>query len=357
MKVVATEDGSLELELGENLGEGRDGICYRVINNSLGLPDMVLKVMFDSQRALQMFRHIECLLTYQAKRSFCQVQSLECLLVTPFISGEGRCCLLMPRAHGMTLTDQDSLSDVMSLSVQQRLQIACQIALGIESLHISRIIHADIAGPNIIIDTSHLSAFIIDVDGGGLVDSLAPRIKGHHGDWMAPELQPENSPPPNQFSDCWSLAVVLHEVITGLSPFYFCSKIHEMSKYIHGWPPATNEVSTELREYALWHHYVLDQLRDVSGLFKRVFGVGQNSPKVRPTALEWEQSLAKYLGEINRSAKRCPRCGKENPSELVYCRDENCATILNRSLNKCHRCGQFVPITTIFCPECGVRQT
>jgi serine/threonine protein kinase len=357
MNLIAAKDGSLELELGKKLGEGRDGICYRVIDNNLGLTDMVVKVMFESQRALQIFRHVERLLTPKAKMGFCQVQSLECLLVTPFISREGKCCLLMPRAHGMTLTDEDSLSDVKRLSLEQRVQIACQIAMGIESLHSARIIHADIAGPNIIIDTSHLSAFIIDVDGGGLVDSLAPRIKGHHGDWMAPELRPKNSPPPSQFSDCWSLAVVLHEVITGLSPFYFCSKIQEMSKYIHGWPPAPNEVSAELRKYALPHHDVLDQLRDASGLFKRAFGAGQNSPKMRPTALEWEQFLGKLLDKLPDNKRRCPRCGTVNPPELIYCSSENCATILNRSLNKCNHCGQFVSIIATFCPECGARQT
>jgi serine/threonine protein kinase len=353
---IAVKDNSLEIELGENLGEGRDGICYRVLDNSADLTDMVLKVMFESQRAYELLHHIERFLTLKVKRSFCEVPSLECLLITPFISGEDKCCLLMPRAHGKTLMDQETFQDIMSLSTVDRVQIAHQIAMGMKSLHSVGIIHADIAGPNIIINTSQLGAFIIDVDGGGRVNALVPRIKGHHGDWMAPELLPEDSPPPNQFTDCWSLAVVLHEVLTGLSPFYFCSKLHERSKFIDSWPPTPNEMSGDSRKYSLWHHHILSQLQGLLGLFKRAFGSGQNNPKARPTALEWEQSLLKQLVRLPDSKKPCPKCGENNSPELIYCQNKDCATILHRSLHRCSHCSHFVPINALFCPECGAKQ-
>ena len=355
MTVISTRDGSLKCELGKYLGEGRDGVCYRVINNNLGLDDMVLKIMFESQRASQIFQHIERLLT-KAKRSFCEISSLECLLVTPFISEQGKCCLLMPRAQGTTLTDLIENKDIIRLPLRKRVRIAHQIALGIKSLHSVRIIHADIAGPNIIIDTSRMRAFVIDIDGGGLVGSIAPRIKGHHGDWMAPELQSKNSPPPNQSSDCWSLAVVLHGIITGLSPFYFCSTMQEIPKYARDWPPSPTKVSRELQEWALWHRRILDQMGDIAVLFKRTFSTGQGNPKARPPASEWELVLREYLGKSPRATKRCLRCGTENAPESIYCHNENCAAILHRSLYKCHHCSRLVPINAMFCPECGSKQ-
>jgi serine/threonine protein kinase len=356
MSVVAAREGSLELELGETLGEGRDGICYRVVDNNLGFPDMVVKVMFESQRALQTIRHVEQLLTNQVRRDFCQTRSLECLLLTPFISGEDRCCLLMPRAHGRTLTDQDSVRELMSLSLPERLQIACDIALGMERLHSAGIIHADIAGPNIVVDSCNLRAYIIDVDGGGLVNSLAPRIKGHHGDWMAPELQPSHSPPPSQSSDQWSLAAVLHEVITGLSPFYFCPTLQDRCKYTDRWPPTPASLPFQVRRFAEWHENTLGQVGEISALFTRTFSIGQVNPRARSTASEWARCLKLRLGELPRHTNPCPRCGTDNSAEQVYCRDEKCAAILHRCLCRCSACGQLIPIDASFCTQCGFKQ-
>ena len=356
MKHVVDKDGALELDLGEILGEGRDGICYSVINNSLSLPDMALKVMYGSERASQILRHVQRLLSDEAKRSFSQVQSLECLLLTPFISGDGKCCLLMPRAHGVTLTDQDSLRDILHCSLGQRLKIAYQIALGMESVHRSQMIHADIAGPNVIIDTKHLNAYIIDIDGGGLVRSLAPRIKGHHGDYMAPELEPGNSRPPNQCSDCWSLAVVLHEVITGLSPFYFCHILRERSEHVTNWPPSASMVASEFRSYTDCHEETLERISDVAELFRRTFGIGQTEPNARPAASDWVQCLVRHLKELPCKSKPCPKCGLMNSLESIYCENDECQATLHRCLGSCHVCGQRVPINTMFCPECGRRQ-
>jgi serine/threonine protein kinase len=356
MTLIRTNDGFLECELSDCLGEGRDGICYRVANNNLGLHDMVLKIMKETRRAQEILHHIERLFTKATKRSFCTVQSLECLLVTPLISEDHKCCLLMPMASGTTLTDEESLNAIMSLSMRNRVYIAYQIALGVKSVHESGLIHADIAGPNIVIDTKDLRAFVIDIDGGGIVDSLAPRIKGHHGDWMAPELQPEDSPPPDQSSDCWSLAVVLHEVITGLSPFYFCPTIQDITEYNSQWPPQPSEVGAEHRQWAVWHRQVLEQIGEVQKLFTRTFNSGRMHPRVRPTALEWEQFLLKHLGKLPGSGKRCPKCSEENSPELIYCRNEGCETIIHRSLYRCSRCNHFVPINALFCPECGAKQ-
>ena len=91
MKPVVDKDGALELELGEILGEGRDGICRHVISNSLSLPDTALTILFGSERTFQLLRYVQRLLINEAKMSFSQVQSLECLLLTPFISGDEEC--------------------------------------------------------------------------------------------------------------------------------------------------------------------------------------------------------------------------------------------------------------------------
>jgi len=356
MTTVRAKEGDLWCELGEYLGEGREGICHRVSNSNTELRGMVLKEMFDSQRALKTLSHIERLLTPRTKRSFCETPSLECLLVTLFMSEEGKCCLLMPEAHGTTLLDVSSLAAVMKLSLDERLLIAYQIASGTRTIHQAGIIHADIAGPNIIIDTQQIRAFILDMDGGGIVNSLPPRIKGHHGDWMAPELQSDSSPPPNQHSDCWSLAVVLHEIITGLSPFYFCSTIQEISKYVGKWPPSPKAVDTAYVQWSNWHRQILDQIPSIVTLFKRTFNMGQKNPQARPSASEWEQVLQNRFGSLPQAVRVCPQCGQENSQELIYCHNSQCSAIIHRVLGRCHNCRCFIPINAKFCPECGNEQ-
>lgn len=356
MRRITSEDGSLEIELGEVLGRGRDGVCYRVAGNSLGFPDMALKLMTVDERGLRVLGHIEGIVSSKRKRSLCKVQSLECLLVTPFIADSGECCLLMPRAHGTLLSDEHSLRGIAECSLGHRLQIACQIAVGVERLHDVRIIHADIAGPNIVIDLANMNAFIIDVDGGGVAGSLAPRIRGHHDEWIAPELQGKKPKPAGLASDRWSLAMVLHEVITGMPPFYFCHILAERTRYADNWPPIAEDVPSEFGQQTRQHRETIERICDVAELFRRAFGRGQIKPRMRPTASEWVQCLAKHLWVSPHRGRECRSCGTISNPELIYCQNDECQAIIHRCLCICNECREMIPINSPFCPKCGRKQ-
>jgi serine/threonine protein kinase len=321
---------------------------------------MVLKIMFNVKDAQSLMNRIERLLTISVKKQFYKIPSLESLLITPFISENGACCLLMPEAHGSTLMDE-FLETVRQLSIKDRIFLAQQISEGVRVIHDARIIHADIAGPNIIIDISQKRAYIIDIDGGGLLNKFKPRVWGHPG-WHAPEVIDDDgnydeNRLPDQNSDCWSLAVVLHEIITGLSPFYFCENIKEISKYQNNWLPSPDEVKNEYRQYLKWHLQEINKVPELYELFKETFGPGQNDFKKRPSARRWKQVLSQCYGMIPLIFKNCSKCGKQNNWDLIYCDSDSCAQIIHGSAYRCNSCNyQFIPINAAFCPMCGMKQ-
>jgi len=352
-KIVAN-NGFFECEVGGFLGMGREGTVYEVMTSNTSLNDIVIKIMDGKKSSSQVLHHIEQLLTPEIKKLFCQIPPLECVLVTPFISHDGKCCLLMPRAKGEVLETDDAWRKISRLPLNQKLYLAHQIAQGIKTIHQARRIHADIAGPNIIVDKNQLRAFIIDIDGGGIVNSLAARVMGHPS-WMAPELESRgHSLHPTLETDCWSLAILFHYLIVGCAPFHFCDKIRDYSIYELNWPPNPHNFDGEIKEWLLWQHHVLKQIGDLADLFKRCFGLGQRNPKTRPTATEWEQHLSLQLKNKLLLDKLCPRCGHKNQWGLVYCK--KCATILHQALIRCSRCGSYIAVNAKFCPKCGAQQ-
>ena len=221
---IVANDGSIECEVGDFLGMGREGTVYEVMSSNTGLSGIVIKIMDGKQSPSRVLHHIEQLLTPETKRLFYQIPSLECVLITAFISNDDKCCLLMPGAEGKVLETDEMFMEISQLPLNQRLYLAHQIAQGIRTIHQAGRIHADIAGPNIIIDINQPRAFIIDIDGGGIVNSVHARVMGHPS-WMAPELESSGLPLDSTLeTDCWSLAVLLHYIIVGCSPFQFCDK-------------------------------------------------------------------------------------------------------------------------------------
>jgi len=350
---IISGDGAFAFQIGDCLGFGKQGTVYDVKDNNIGLNDMVIKIIGGKQKSSQTLNHIEQLLTPQTKRIFYQIPSLECVIVTPFVSSDDKCCLLMPKAKGIVLETDDAWNEIRQLHLNQRLDLAYQIARGIEAIHQTGRIHADIAGPNIIVDKNLLRVFIIDIDGGGVVDSIPAIVAGHPG-WMAPELEKTQNPDNVTLeTDRWSLAVLLHHLIIGCLPFHFCPNVTDYSTYAHNWPPNPHDFDGEIKEWLLYQHRVLKNIGGLADLFKRCFGPGQKKTATRPTATEWVQHLSQLIKNKQLPTKLCSKCGHENKNELVYC--ENCLSVLYRALSKCSRCGGYKPVNAVFCPRCGAK--
>ena len=54
-------------------------------------------------------------------------------------------------------------------------------------------------------------------------------------------------------------------------------------------------------------------------------------------------------------AVTCPSCKRTNSTELIYCADENCATVLLPGRKTCNSCNSSsIPLNAYYCPGCGV---
>ncbi|MFN7698480.1 MAG: protein kinase domain-containing protein [Deltaproteobacteria bacterium] len=105
-------------------------------------------------------------------------------------------------------------------------EILADIARGLAAVHASGILHADIKAENIVIERGSGRAVLVDF---GLAHDVRRELAG--GDWsesepmlgtpqyIAPELYWVDDARPTAQSDIYALAVVAHELVTGVVPF------------------------------------------------------------------------------------------------------------------------------------------
>ncbi|KAF9644872.1 kinase-like protein [Thelephora ganbajun] len=128
-----------------------------------------------------------------------------------------------------------------------RLELLLDVARGLDYLHGQEMIHGDLKGANILID-SEGHARIADFglltmisDSTNLISSIS-RVEGGTTQWMSPELlDPErfglDDSRPTEESDCYALGMVVYEVLSGHSPFPGCKDPVVIRKVMDGERP------------------------------------------------------------------------------------------------------------------------
>ncbi|KAF9651098.1 kinase-like protein [Thelephora ganbajun] len=129
-----------------------------------------------------------------------------------------------------------------------RLELLLEASRGLVYLHAQAMIHGDLKGANILIDrTGHarladfgLSTLISDPANPTASSSFA---KGGMTRWMGPELlDPDQfglkDSRPTKASDCYSLAMVILEVLSGVAPFASCKDVVVPRRVTKGERPA-----------------------------------------------------------------------------------------------------------------------
>ncbi len=130
--------------------------------------------------------------------------------------------LTMKLLPGKTLATR--LRETAAMSIEEKLAVLSQMALGLAAIHAAGIIHRDIKSNNIMIDDagSGLRLWITDFGLARAYEtdstiSISGKltIAGTPG-YIAPELYLGH--PPSQASDLFAFGVVMHEVFTGEKP-------------------------------------------------------------------------------------------------------------------------------------------
>jgi serine/threonine protein kinase len=147
-------------------------------------------------------------------------------------TADGRMFFAMPLYDGITL--KEKLRQGL-LSIEESVNIACQIARGLAAAHARGIIHRDVKPGNVMLSadgTVRLLDFglAIPID-GSLTNSNSTRGTVAY---MSP--QQARAEPIDARSDLWSLGVVLYEMIAGRRPFHRGNPAAILDQVFH-WDP------------------------------------------------------------------------------------------------------------------------
>ncbi len=211
-------------ELGELLGKGGMGVVYRARDTRLGRP-VALKLLppeftRDSERKSRFLREA---------RAACAVNHPAIAQIYDVDDGEQGLFIAMELVEGRTVR---TLIEQRELDALGALEIATQVAAGLQKAHEAGVVHRDIKPDNVIV-TPDGHAKILDFglakllepdpqtgDGISQMETLA---KTHAGfvlgtlRYMSPEQARGQAV--DHRSDIFSLGVVLYEMVTGRLPF------------------------------------------------------------------------------------------------------------------------------------------
>jgi serine/threonine protein kinase len=288
----------------------------------------------------------------------------------------GRIGCLMREAGGSAL-DVDlynALHDHPE-SLLARLWIAYRTASTIAQLHRHGIVHADLTEQNLFVDIARLEVFLIDLDGGGIMDSrvdetfrpeLEPLVLGkQEGSFMAPELIDSTSRKPSTNSDAWSLAVLVHHILmAGLDPFFFASTYREVIQGARKWSPP--EVSNGADPWTEFQRVEIARLGpDIARQLSRAFSPGHGGTWAyasRPSASDWSRLLRDAIdwacacvgcGEqiVTLRQPACPFCTHTIDHAMAYLKrgrvmlDSSSRVLLGRDLGLDDGGGRYEAIT------------
>ncbi|KAF9440449.1 kinase-like protein [Macrolepiota fuliginosa MF-IS2] len=130
-----------------------------------------------------------------------------------------------------------------------RRPLVCDVACGLEYLHSKDIVHGDLKGANILVNSAGRACLadfgLSSIQADKMFSSRATTTAsvGCTYRWAAPELVEEDTPRLTKASDVWAVGCVFYEILTGLLPFTECSgNAQIIRKLMKGTPPAVLDV-------------------------------------------------------------------------------------------------------------------
>ncbi len=218
------------------LGQGGMGIVYLAEDTKL---ERIVALKFlppgsAPQTAGQRF--------LQEARAAARVQHPNICPVFEISEHDGRLFFAMAYVEGKTIAQ---LSDAGPLALDTALDLAIQIAAGLEEAHRQGIVHRDIKGSNIVVDRNG-HASILDFGLALLQDAervTTPGIAVGTPAYMSPEQA--QGLPVDCRTDIWSLGVVLFQMLTGQLPFQRDDQFSVLYAIVKQEPPAVSTLRPE----------------------------------------------------------------------------------------------------------------
>lgn len=240
------------------------------------------------------------------------------------------------------------------------IHMCLKIARAVRRMHAAGLAHSDLSYKNVLVDPLTGSAAIIDIDGIVVPGKYPPDVMGTP-DFVAPEVLETRALPlidpatkttnpkknlPSRYTDEHALAVLIYMYLLNRHPLRGGkvwdkdpAKDEELSMgknalFIEHPTDKSNRPKLDpVEDKALFPQAdVVKRPYTICGpylkpLFEKAFIDGLHNPRIRPTANEWEDALlyttdmmvpcsnpnceAHWFVFDNKTAPRCPFCGKE----------------------------------------------
>ena len=195
----------------EKLGDGGMGVVYKAedtkLERTVALKFLAAHLLQDEESRARFIREAKAAAAL-SHPNVCTVYEID--------EASGRTFIAMEFVAGDSL---DKKIEAGPLKIEEAVDIAAQIAKGLEAAHKKRIYHRDIKPQNVIVgEEGHLT--VMDFGLAQLADrTRLTRDNTTLGTmaYMSPE-QTEGSGT-DHHTDIWSLGVVLYEMVTGQHPF------------------------------------------------------------------------------------------------------------------------------------------
>jgi serine/threonine protein kinase len=301
------------------LGSGASGRVHHIARvGGTATGDWVIKTLRATSSALS--QRLQALIRFLADHRL-QDEGLSCVPIA-LLQGHpsSDLAIFMRCAPGPDLETGMGVPSRPTLA--KRVAAGLQIAQCVHRLHQHGMIIGDLALDNLIIDPQNWATYLIDIDGAAFTRGATLDLQAtneYKGEVCPPEFSPSVSY--NQAMDAWSLAVLLHIILTDHEPMgMFGYSLTYTDPAPLPWPPPTLDTA------ALHHERLRILGTPISSAFLRVFNAGRTDPQARPPASDWESLLLE--GQMNIYA--CD-CSPDQP--FVACGE-------NGRKRFCARCGR-----------------
>lgn len=195
------------------------------------------------------------------------------------------------------------LDNFIRVPWSKKLSLCLQFTQALKVLYDLTIVHADINGENVLIDSDRRVLVLIDLDGGAVAKSgCAPTVKGKPDpQWLAPEIWDQweqQSVEVGMAADLWSIACGVHHLLFGLEPFFFIPEVPDRIDYLthYRWPQLRGlHIATNNHDAFDYYKQCFKRSGALGELFRVSFQEGYLDPSRRITAYQWMQVIREQL--------------------------------------------------------------
>ena len=302
--------------LGEKLGEGGEGIVYRMQDQ----PNSVAKIWHPDKKPPDADAKLAYLVNHPVQPELGAVWRITWPQHLVKKEDGGLVGYTMPeldrsswqpivKYYNLKAAEVTEADQGRELRIDDRVRMATNIALGFQAVHAAGYIIGDVNEKNIEVNRQNDIA-MVGCDSYGFTDSATERTFSNNmgrPEFQAPEAQGDYTNR-NQDHDRFGLAVIIFLLLTGYHPHTITGQ-HAQDYNTHGarisnwlFPPADRSVPTTDEYRMAWNRLALRQKE----LFMRCFSWAYTGGP-RPTPVEWLEALQEHPKERPSTPSPPPR--------------------------------------------------